>query len=291
MKNNSFEDEGDEYDHPQSQHHYRVFSLGENQSGRVAKGNPCQLTIYQAEPNTPPRFNQVATLCQSWPAADKPLTICVQCYNRSGFSIHCCGHGMLAAADWWMRNLHYQQLDLLMNNSVISARREDERIWLRFPRIHTDICPIPEWVETLMGNMVERMVESMVGVMVEVMPITAALAGDEEGYLILEWPDNFPLQDLPRPGIALANFTRRGLIYTARQSSSEGIDICSRYFAPQYGEEEDVATGSAMRVLADYWQEDFTFLTAYQCSKEGGLLMSQIDDDYVDIGGYCAQDH
>jgi predicted PhzF superfamily epimerase YddE/YHI9 len=50
---------------------------------------------------------------------------------------------------------------------------------------------------------------------------------------------------------------------------------------------EDTATGSAMRILADYWSPRFTSLTAVQCSSEGGLLLAILAPDHVEIGGHC----
>ena len=60
-----------------------------------------------------------------------------------------------------------------------------------------------------------------------------------------------------------------------------------RYFAPQYGVEEDIATGSAMRVLAQYWSSRFKQLTVYQCSPQGGLLLSRHTATHVEVGGRC----
>jgi predicted PhzF superfamily epimerase YddE/YHI9 len=61
-----------------------------------------------------------------------------------------------------------------------------------------------------------------------------------------------------------------------------------RYFAPQYGVPEDTATGSALRVLAEYWSPRFTRLTAEQCSPAGGLLLAQWTPDHIDVGGRCS---
>ena len=60
-----------------------------------------------------------------------------------------------------------------------------------------------------------------------------------------------------------------------------------RYFAPQHGIAEDIATGSAMRVLADFWQAQggYNELRAWQCSVEGGHLFSRIQGGITWVGG------
>jgi PhzF family phenazine biosynthesis protein len=65
------------------------------------------------------------------------------------------------------------------------------------------------------------------------------------------------------------------------------IDFVSRYFAPNYGIDEDPATGSAHCVLAPYWagrlgkQE----LRARQISARGGDLMCTLSGDRVTLAG------
>ena len=87
----------------------------------------------------------------------------------------------------------------------------------------------------------------------------------------------------------LGKFTRRALIATCESHFSHDLaKIESRYFAPQYGVPEDPATGSAMRVLALYWQQQGLGpqLSNYQRSASGGLLFSEIANaNHVDIGG------
>ena len=116
----------------------------------------------------------------------------------------------------------------------------------------------------------------------------AALAGSAQGYLVLQWPDDFDLKQLRRPTSILSKQTERALICTAAHPGMGEGEIQLRYFAPQYGVEEDSATGSAMRVLADYWYPRFSQLTAYQCSAGGGLLLSRRTATHVEVGGYCA---
>ncbi len=66
-----------------------------------------------------------------------------------------------------------------------------------------------------------------------------------------------------------------------------GIDFVSRYFAPNYGVDEDPVTGSAHCVLTPYWAARLgkEQLTARQISARGGELTCTLRDDRVTIAG------
>ena len=89
------------------------------------------------------------------------------------------------------------------------------------------------------------------------------------------------------PGAELAKHTGRAIIATCADTQSPALDIRQRYFAPQHGIAEDIATGSAMRVLADFWQAQggYNALRAWQCSVEGGHLFSRIEGVITWVGG------
>ncbi len=246
-------------------------------------GNPCQLHIYGAQPESISCSEQLESECHSWPHETEQNTVVVRCYNKQHL-IRCCGHGLLTTAKWWMQQTATSSLALAMHDSNIQARITNDVVWLKFKRLPTYQCEVPSWVSNLpIGSP----------------PTAAALAGGDSGYLILQWPDNYPIEHLARPGDLLSHHTQRALIYTARQPITEpsttkqylqeNSDIHYRYFAPQYGIAEDSATGSAMRVLADYWAAQFTTISALQCSPRKGYLMSRVSDNYVEVGGYCLE--
>lgn len=239
-------------------------------------GNPCLLWSFDAPPPDVLPATTAITQCQSWPVSHGGETaIAVRCYGASGQLIQCCGHGLLAAAHAWQRRLGRDSVWLVMNNSAVFSWRKGELTWLRFDLIPTQPHPVPDWVAPVLGGLQAAR--------------AAALAGDARGYLVLQWPDDFDLAQLQRPATALAGHTARAVICTAVQSESEGR-IQLRYFAPQYGVDEDIATGSAMRILADYWYPRFDHLTAYQCSFEGGWLFSRRTATHVEVGGHCVFD-
>jgi predicted PhzF superfamily epimerase YddE/YHI9 len=111
----------------------------------------------------------------------------------------------------------------------------------------------------------------------------AAVAGGESGYWVLRWPDGFDLARL-RPDLrAIARSTGRAVIATA--AGGDG-DARLRYFAPQYGNDEDTVTGSACVVLADFWRDRLgDTLTFVQQSPRGGSVRTRHLGDSVEIGG------
>jgi len=215
-----------------------------------------------------------AAVCYSWPdVLDAGRVIAVSCYTPDGRPIRCCGHGLLAAAHGWQRYLDCDELTLLMHGSRVMSWRRNGCTWLRFRRVPTRPCPVPSWVPALFPGRPQ--------------PIAAATCGDERGYLVLQWPDDVDLRDLPRPGSRLSVTTRRALVCTSAQPATGANAIQLRYFAPQYGVLEDDATGSAMRVLADFWSARFDCLAARQRSPAGGELLARLASGYVDVGGRC----
>ena len=114
-----------------------------------------------------------------------------------------------------------------------------ELYWISLPHIEVLPAEIPRWLAEVFGNTA---------------PVAAATAGGVSDYLVVQWPAGFDLAQLTVPQ-GLGVFTRRALIATCESCYSHGLArIESRYFAPQYGEPEDAATGSAAVQLAAYWQ-------------------------------------
>lgn len=238
------------------------------------EGNPCLLLSQQSAPLEAPAVVTDAVQCQSWRVShDGDTVVSVRCYGADRQLIQCCGHGLLAAAHTWQRRLQRGTLSLLMNGSLIPSWSEGDVTWLRFAQARTQEHRVPEWLQQVFR--VPQRVHA------------AAIAGEANGYMILQWPDGFDLRLLSRPATALAEWTERALICTsARPDWGDGM-LQMRYFAPQYGVEEDAATGSAMRVLAQYWSNRFKQLTAYQCSPAGGLLLARHTATHVEVGGRC----
>ena len=95
--------------------------------------------------------------------------------------------------------------------------------------------PVPDFVEACLGASA----------------VSAAEVGPDDGYLILGFQSAEEIRCLTPNGVAITAATRRALVATA---PGEGTDeFVFRYFAPQYGDLEDMATGSAAVQLASWW--------------------------------------
>lgn len=193
----------------------------------------------------------------------------VQCVQAGSF-IQCCGHGLLCAAKYWADRYTLPQFELTMNHSLIKANVVNCCVRLNFPRLDVLANRVPDWVRGLS----------------ECKPIRAAVCGPNTGYLILQWPDGFDLRCLQNVAQTLLSASERALIVTAASIDAEE-DFRFRYFAPQYGNEEDSATGSAMRVLVEFWRARFDECVAYQVSASRGLFMGRLTGDGVSVEGFC----
>lgn len=249
-------------------------------------GNPCLLFAGRLGDKTLATTRRAHTYCLSsipdQHSIENP-TIALQCYAPDGSPISCCGHGLLAAAHYWTQTLETGQLSFTMGGSVINSISRNSCLWLQFGPIDIQRCELPVWIDVFVSRL---------------MPIAAATAGDDNGYLILQWPDATDLAQLDIAVERIAAATQRAVICSAAQplankkinaaASNENMhDIQLRYFAPQYGVAEDIATGSAMRILAAYWATRFKSIRATQVSAQGGILYSRYSPSGIEVGGYC----
>ncbi|HEY1430710.1 MAG TPA: PhzF family phenazine biosynthesis protein [Stellaceae bacterium] len=75
----------------------------------------------------------------------------------------------------------------------------------------------------------------------------------------------------------------------ATAPGGDGVDFVSRYFAPNYGVDEDPATGSAHCVLTPYWAARLgkERLTARQISSRVGELTCTLRGDRITLAGHA----
>lgn len=87
--------------------------------------------------------------------------------------------------------------------------------------------------------------------------------------------------------LKITHLKARGLIVTAPGTDT---DFVSRFFAPQFGINEDPVTGSAHTTLTPYWSRRLgkSELTARQISKRGGFLKCKVLGDRVEMSGQGA---
>jgi predicted PhzF superfamily epimerase YddE/YHI9 len=202
----------------------------------------------------------------------------VRCWTPTGREIQLCGHGLLCCGHYWLDRWQTDTI-LEMGGVEVPVEYQDGIDWASFPALETRDMGTPAWMAELLGQAPER----------------AAEAGPADGYLVVEMAPDCDIAALPRPGAKLTCHSQRSLIVTREVPAAAslcGETVQYRYFAPQHGVPEDTATGSAMRVLASYWQSRGAGdqLQALQRSADGGWLLSRLDQDRTWIGGHVVED-
>jgi predicted PhzF superfamily epimerase YddE/YHI9 len=201
-------------------------------------------------------------------------------YAPDGRRIQFCGHGALAAAWVALQELEPDAQSIAFRNEQFSwqARRDDSAagcIVLAYPRPPQVACAVPEFSATCLGDQ----------------PVAAAMVGGESDYLILELASAQAVQELQPDFLAIVAATERALIVTAAQTFATGsgdkLGCVFRYFAPQYGNPEDAATGSAAVQLAAYWSPRINVANflAHQLSPQGAWMQLGCHANTVELAG------
>ncbi|WP_370978105.1 PhzF family phenazine biosynthesis protein [Agaribacterium sp. ZY112] len=106
-------------------------------------------------------------------------------------------------------------------------------------------------------------------------------------YVIVEIESAAELRYL-RPNLKqLCRYTNKALIVTALGRADYREDYCMRYFAPQFGNDEDSATASANSYLMKYWQLKLNKnrLQGRQLSNLGALFSGTVRGSHVSLSG------
>ncbi len=241
---------------------YRLFMAGEFLGTEAAvsiPGGPLDAGVMQR------LASEVAkpAACFAWPVTDDEHCFEVHCFNPHQ-EIACCGHGLLAVAEALKQR---KPQELLAGSSSIPVKY-GESMSVGLPRVQTQVTDILPWMRDCVGGAV----------------VAAAEGGGDHAYLILELPEDVPLAEQVFSVKDLGEYTQRALIVTQWLGNTE-CDYQLRYFAPQYGVMEDRVTGSAQRVLADYWfkRKAQTVFSVIQRSESGGTMRVELDNNRVYI--------
>ncbi|MFS4104273.1 PhzF family phenazine biosynthesis protein [Streptomyces sp. PD-S100-1] len=172
-----------------------------------------------------------------------------------------CGHATLATAHvLHTTGTHTGPVRFATRSGVLIATPADDgSITLDFPTAPLTAVEVPDGVAEALGAE----------------PLTAFDTGPSVGDLVVELADEKTVRGLTPDHKALAAYSTRGLIATARaEDPALGYDFVSRCFFPNVGIDEDPVTGSAHTALAPYWSERLgrPDLTGLQASPRSGLV-------------------
>ena len=240
----------------EQQKQFHVFSGGE------ARGNPALVSL----------VNELPTLAEHRQFIGRDSTSCVYIAPQSdntfginwfqhGQAIARCGHGTLAAAAYLQQGdlraahltLHRAKTHYIFQSATeclaVSCHKNNYySLALPSEKLETPpLSPLPfqhqQWAQTKTLN----------------------------GYLIAQLARTEELASFTLTPEITAAIEQRALIISAQSQSSQ-YDIYFRYFAPQYGNKEDSATGSAASVIWPFYSSlvHKKRLHCYQASATGG---------------------
>ncbi|ELS51699.1 PhzF family phenazine biosynthesis protein [Streptomyces viridochromogenes] len=176
-----------------------------------------------------------------------------------------CGHATLATAHvLHSTGAHEGPVRFATRSGVLIATpAQDGSITLDFPTAPLTPVEVPDGVAEALGAE----------------PRAAFDTGPNVGDLILELADEKTIHALRPDHEALAAYSPRGVIATARaENPALGYDFVSRCFLPNVGIDEDPVTGSAHTALAPFWSERLgrPDLTGLQASPRSGRVRTRL---------------
>ena len=177
-----------------------------------------------------------------------------------------CGHATLASAYVIFNMLEHKQNEILFESKsgLLSVTRNKDSLLMDFPSQPPVKCPIPEQILNAFN----------------IQPIECLKSED---YIVVFEDEKSVLNAEPNLAI-LAELDLRGVAIT---STAKKYDFITRFFAPNYGINEDPVTGSAFTQLIPYWAHKLNKnkLSAKQVSKRGGEVSCIYSGDRVQISG------
>lgn len=240
--------------------------------GSKSKGN--QATVFLLDNEIESVVMKTLASEQSKPASVFIWPLSSKLYAIRWFSpsraISLCGHATLAAAKAINEIKNTELIDFVSeDNILISCRLNDEQASIILPLISVEPVEIGiDFINTLNAN-IQKQYQTQ----------------DEQGYVVLELNSAETVREVKPNFDRLTLTTQRAIIVTALNKQTK--QIAFRYFAPQYGNNEDQATGSALCVLADFYSKEYAMqsLNAIQLSEHGGEMQSELIGDSVEVYG------
>ncbi len=159
-------------------------------------------------------------------------------YFNATHLIQCCGHGLFALSDVLFQR--FPSLSSIDYASLATAYKKSHHhlspvTVLSLPILAVEDISIPEFCNAELTD-------------AEI--LSAWQTENAQGYLLLEVNSNIDLASLEVNVNCLEQYTLRACLIFQRKKTHGQWCITMRYFAPQYGVREDLATASVVRVLA-----------------------------------------
>jgi PhzF family phenazine biosynthesis protein len=178
-----------------------------------------------------------------------------------------CGHATLASAHVLYNHLSYDNdtIEFFSASGMLHVKRsEDGLIYMDFPAHQPGKVKNREIYGQALGKQPEEALEA--------------------GKLMLVYRNEQDILTLNPDFRLIKTLNDVGIIVTA---PGKDFDFVSRFFAPAVGINEDPVTGSAHTLLIPYWSKVLNkkYLSAWQCSKRGGILLCENQEERVIIGG------
>jgi len=177
-----------------------------------------------------------------------------------------CGHATLASAYVIFSILGYKDNEISFESKSggLTVVRNGDLLQMDFPSQVPVKCPIPEQILYAFN---EKPVECL----------------KAEDYIVVFQNEDSIFNAKPNLS-ALSELDLRGVAIT---STSKNYDFVTRFFAPNYGINEDPVTGSAFTQLIPYWADKLNKhqLSAKQVSQRGGEVGCIYSGERVQISG------
>jgi PhzF family phenazine biosynthesis protein len=186
--------------------------------------------------------------------------------------IDLCGHATLASAHvlWSEGHLPIElEARFHTRSGLLIASHQGEWLQLDFPANLSEAIEIPS-----------NLTEALVGAKI------CEVWQNSLGYLVVLDSEKSVREIRPDFGL-MSKLPVHGVIVTSLANETSKFDFISRFFAPQFGINEDPVTGSAHCCLAPFWRDRLhkpEFL-AYQASARGGVIKVRYEGDRVYLSG------
>ncbi|AUO80970.1 Phenazine biosynthesis protein PhzF [Streptococcus agalactiae] len=182
-----------------------------------------------------------------------------------------CGHATLASTYVISRYLEddFSHITFSSKSGLLEVTISGEDITLFFPMV--DVKQVP--ITAMMSETIES-------------EILEAYRTPDEEHLVLYLENQESIENFKIDLEKISQLAPHGVTLTA-QSFDNDIDYVLRYFAPNYGINEDPVTGSAQTRLAPIWTKKLgkEQLVSKQLSERQGLMMIDLEEHLVKISG------